>query len=282
MQTLTHCPICGAEFGSARRVHTRRADAIFRCGRCGSLLASPRPEPDELDDLYRREYYGAGRGRTARAAVQEDAAGLHRTILRVLRKRCPAVMRPGSRVLDYGCGLGFFLAEAKAAGLVPASIELSEAAAEHARTRLALDVQTGAEDALAHLPDGEYQLVTAFEMLEHVLEPRKTLRLLVEKLAAGGVLAVSYPNLKCWRYRLQGGRWFNMANPTHLNFFSLRGLRGLIEGLGLAGVTRVVYYGGRSGFGPVRSGLQYLVRALNLGSNVRVFATRPTARGSKA
>lgn len=274
MKLTSHCPICRSGADGAAKVHQRKMDAIRRCAACGSLFSNPRPEPEELDELYRREFYRDDGTQTSHEIAQDSSTVLHRTILRLLMRKYPHVVRPGASVLDYGCGRGRFLAEAATAGLNATGIELSDAAARFARDELNLDVRTGHEDALAKLPNEAFELVTCFEVLEHTIDPRKTAALLAEKLAPGGVLAISYPNIGCWRYRLQGARWFNMANPTHLNFFSLAAMRRMLGDMGLIRVRRMVYYGGRPGFGPIRSALQYLVRALNLGSDVRIFATK--------
>jgi SAM-dependent methyltransferase len=267
-------------------VYRRDRDALVRCPSCGSLFSNPRYERDELAELYRREYYDpAVGGEQRRWALQEDAATLHRTVLGLLRRRYPQLDRPGARLLDFGCGLGFFLAEAKKMGMQCQGVEFSDVAAVHARERLGLEVTTGDESALEGLPDGSFDLVTSFEVIEHVLDPVRTTRLLAAKLrppggtagGRGGVLAYSYPNLRCWRRALEGGRWFNFRNPTHLNFFSPRAMRTMLEGAGLGNVRRAVFWGGRPGWGVLRNVPQYACRLLNIGSDTRVLAEKTIA-----
>jgi len=272
------CPICGGDTAPARPVHRRRLDALMRCGACGSLFAHPRPSREQLDELYRQEYYDAPAG-TADVekrgwAYQRGAQLLHRTVLRAIARRHGGVVGPGRRVLDFGCGLGSFLAEARAAGMEAVGVEMSPLAADHARDNLGLDVRTGDEGALDELPDGSFNLVTAWAVLEHTLHPRNVVARLAAKLASGGVLGLTLPNLGCWRYRLVGGRWFNIQDPTHLNFPTCGASRRMLENAGLAHVERVVYWGGRTGFGPLASALQYLIRLANLGSEFRLLACR--------
>ncbi len=278
MERVAHCPVCDESAAGRHTVHARQSDVLVECPHCHSLFADPRPSRRELLALYDREYYGEdARRRRRRWAAQQQGASLHRTFLRLLSRRYPDVVRDGARLLDFGTGLGYFLAEAQRAGLVCTGVELSDAAAEHARRRLGLDVRTGDVRALEALPEAAYDVVTAFAVLEHCIRPREALRALARKLAGGGLLAMSLPNLGCWRYRLERGRWFNIGNPTHLTFFALPALRRLLGELGLADIKRVVYYGGRPGFGPVLSLLQYGVRAANLGSEFRLVARKPAA-----
>lgn len=275
METPTKCPICQADARQARELHARAADRLLRCRACQSLFSSPRYTRDELQELYRREYYGPQVADPNRADLQTHAQELHRTVLKVLHRRCPQIFVPGANVLDFGCGYGYFLAQAQQLGLQATGVEISPDAAAHARDRLGLNVLTGDEAALDRLGDGQFMLVNCAQVIEHLLEPRDVLGKLVDKLAPGGILMLAFPNIRCWRYRIEGGRWFNVANPTHLNFFTLSAVRQILTDLGLTDVHRLVFWGGRSGFGPLANFAQYLVRWINLGSDVRLIARKP-------
>ena len=101
----------------------------------------------------------------------------------------------GKSALDVGCGAGL-LAEplcrlgADVTG-VDAAPELIAAARAHAAARgLVIDYRAAGVEALA----GEYDLVTAMEVIEHVADPQAFVRSLVARLAPGGLLILSTPN----------------------------------------------------------------------------------------
>jgi len=280
-EPLEACPLCGAPASGARVRHRRADDALLDCPGCGLLYANVRHSAAELDELYARHYYspentleGEGRGRE-----RERNRVLYATVLGDILRRYPRLApkqgAPPPRVLDYGCGPGYFLAECREAGFEVRGIELSVTAARYARERLDLDVCTEPEKALAELPAGRFGLVTAWAVIEHTPRPRDALAGLVAALAPGGVLCLTVPNMKCWRYLLGGGRWFNVRNPTHLTFFSRGGLTELLGELGLVRVVRPVFWGGRPGFGPVAGLAQYLARLAGLGSDLRLYAEKP-------
>jgi 2-polyprenyl-3-methyl-5-hydroxy-6-metoxy-1,4-benzoquinol methylase len=152
---------------------------------------------------------------------------------------------------------------------------LSPTAARYARETLGLDVRESDGEDLDAIPRGEFALVTAWSVVEHVQEPRKLLGALAAALAPGGILCLTVPNMNCWRRLLQGGNWFNLRNPTHLVFFRRAALSGLLRELGLEGVARPVFWGGRPGFGPLANAAQYLVRLAGLGSELRLYARKP-------
>ena len=114
--------------------------------------------------------------------------------------------RPGGRVLDVGCGTGFLLEQLAGRGFSGVGIDLSPESIAHARERLEA---LGAADRLdARLgsayepPEGEYDLITVTDVLEHLEDPRRCLRALRERLAPAGLVVVSTPN----RRSLPGAR----------------------------------------------------------------------------
>ena len=105
----------------------------------------------------------------------------------------------GKRALDVGCGAGL-LAEplarlgAQVTAIDPAE-ELIAAALEHAAGQgLAIDYRAVAVENL----EGEFDLITAMEVIEHTADPQQFLISLARRLAPGGVLVMSTPNSTNW------------------------------------------------------------------------------------
>lgn len=105
----------------------------------------------------------------------------------------------GKSSLDVGCGAGLLaepLARLGAAVTgVDASAEVIEVAREHAR-RMGLEIDYRA--AAVEEVEGQFDLVTALEVIEHVAEPAAFVRSLAERLAPGGLLILSTPNATGW------------------------------------------------------------------------------------
>ena len=105
----------------------------------------------------------------------------------------------GKRALDVGCGAGL-LAEplarlgAEVTAIDPAR-ELIAAARDHAAGQgLAIDYRVAAVEDLT----GEFELITAMEVIEHTADPQAFLKSLSQRLAVGGLLLLSTPNATSW------------------------------------------------------------------------------------
>ena len=110
-------------------------------------------------------------------------------------------LRPltGKSALDVGCGAGLLAEPLTRLGAtvtaVDAAPELIAAAKSHAAGQgLTIDYRAvGVEELL-----GEYDLVTALEVIEHVADPQSFIRSLSARLAPGGLLILSTPNRTAW------------------------------------------------------------------------------------
>jgi O-antigen biosynthesis protein len=147
------------------------------------------------------------------------------------------VQEPPRRVLELGCAGGMFGAKLKEK--FPAAhvtgVEAGHAAAEKAATRLDRVVRTRLENldfTAQGMTPGEFDLVIAADILEHLVNPWEFLVRLRPHLAAGGVLLSSMPNVRNlnlvmdlvvngrWRYAERG-----ILDVTHVRFFTLEEMR---------------------------------------------------------
>ena len=276
MKPVSACPVCVAPAGKSSVAYRRADDALRLCRSCGSLYADPQYEPHELPAIYEEDFYNeestAKDGLTAWGEAPKSLT--YETYARVLLSRYPRLRRAGVRVLDYGCGLGQFLVAMKRRGADCLGIELSEIAARRVRETMGVEVITGAEEALEGQADGAFDLVALFSVLEHVREPARLARLVYRKLAPGGVLCAVVPNVRSLKALLLRGRCHEFQMRTHLTVWSMRGVRILLARAGFVHAGRLIFWGGRPGFGPARNLAQFAARMLGWGSALSIRAEK--------
>jgi 2-polyprenyl-3-methyl-5-hydroxy-6-metoxy-1,4-benzoquinol methylase len=113
----------------------------------------------------------------------------------IARYAFAAQFASGADVLDVGCGVGYgsqFLAKADAKSVL--GVDISSEAIEHARKHFFHPAVTfSVQDATAIATDGDHDLITCFELIEHVEEQQQVLDRIKVALRPGGLLAISTP-----------------------------------------------------------------------------------------
>lgn len=176
------CPLCGLGLDPARgfTVNGRR---YARCRGCDAHVATPLPEPGDLEVFYREKYhaiFGAAEFIPQRCAM-----------LRLLLERLPR--RPPGRLLDVGCGAGHLLALARDLGWDVAGVDPSAAACAIARREYRLRVQAATLEA-AGLPGASVDVVTMVNVLDQAPDPLRLLEATRRVLRPGGLLMTRIPN----------------------------------------------------------------------------------------
>lgn len=228
------CPVCD---GAPYCVVTRRFDdgRVVQCSACGHIYLNPALPDAVLEEIY-EGYHARESEEELLGGVEAffaDTKGPYQGALRLVEARGGLA---GRRVLEVGCGPGRFLAECRRRGADVTGVDPSPAAVRLARERFGLEVIPAMfEDAVARslLPNAGYDLVFAFELIEHVRRPADFLRQVNGLLKPGGLVCLSTPNFEL--FRLMG-----VAAPVvhqwqeHLHFFDHANLAGCVRRAGFA------------------------------------------------
>ncbi|MGA0121830.1 MAG: class I SAM-dependent methyltransferase [Gaiellales bacterium] len=301
-QVAVRCPLCGADDYRVKvedtmgtrvadpRVHYTCTSSAFgehgrivECRSCGLVYMNPRPHHEAVvenyGDVEDREYIEEEQGRLETFAES----------LELVRR-----YRRSGRLLDVGCHVGTFLTLAEAAGFEVAGVEPSRWASEIARERIAGSVHCGAvEDA--PLPEGGYDVITLWDVIEHLPDPALDVRAIHAALRPGGVFAVSTMDVDALFARVAGRRW-PWYMQMHLVYFSRRTLCEMLrrEGFQICEVVthvrrvRLTYLASRvDAYSPragrlaagllARAGLAERTVGVSLGDIFTVVARKPEA-----
>lgn len=265
------CPVCA---GSASvPLFTRNGFELRRCDACGCVFVGADPASIDLPALYGESYYTGGHDAVFADYIGEEAVrrAHARRQLWWLRHLPPRLPRRG-RLLDIGCAAGFFLAEARVHYEVQ-GVELSAWSSAHARDRLGLPVFTGTLQQ-AGLPAEHFDIVTLWDVIEHVADPVALLAESARVLRPRGRLVLTTGDWASAYAQARGADWHLVAPPWHLTMFSraTMALAGRRAGLELVHCASE----GVAGDGPFwrhRAG-RLLARVLDRGDIMRMSFTR--------
>lgn len=214
----------------------------------GWRRVDPSPSAEDLKAFYAGEYFQASHGTYAQA--YSDTEIEHRRLLARLMLAAIAEGRGGPNpdkasgggLLEIGCGEGWFLAAADAAGYTVRGIDFSQDGLrrfhpqllDRARFGDAFEILDGLIEA-----GGQVDVCVMEHVLEHVADPQALLARLPRLLSPGGVLAITVPNdfsplQLCAREAGVIDRDFWVAPPQHLNYFNAETLTALLTRMGFA------------------------------------------------
>ncbi len=223
----TGCPVCATP--KSKPVRRLGPTVLRRCGGCGLHFISPRLSAAAAEAMYRLNPSPLSPQREA--MLHNLMAGRMRDLRRERFSVAPNQLRRLS-VLDLGCGFGHFLAECRADYGSVEGTELSPLQSGYAREKLGLQVATA--DVLSVDWPHHYDLITAWEVVEHLPRPADLLRWAFAHLRPGGQLMLSTPNHNSLFRRALGRHWFYYIPSQHLTHFTAAGLTRLLRAAGFA------------------------------------------------
>ena len=172
--------------------------AIHQCRSCGSGILWPRPDQTALSATHDdAEYFNHPYFESRRDAEADNPTYDER-----LARLNPLLMNPASaRVLDLGCDTGTFMAYLSSrVGAQTVGVDVSRAAVTEGQSK-GRDVRLGTLEA-QRFPDGSFDALTAFDVVEHVADPRGLLREAARILKPGAPLVVEVPHFSGLIYRM--------------------------------------------------------------------------------
>jgi 2-polyprenyl-3-methyl-5-hydroxy-6-metoxy-1,4-benzoquinol methylase len=194
-----------------------------KCKNCYLIYANPIEKASKINGDYSKM------GNNDALIIRESRLRAAKSQLGLIRKH-----KSGKTLLDIGCGEGFFLFNATKAGYTTKGIEISQDAAEYAGREFGLDVEAKPFEEL-QFPENYFDVITLWQVLEHVPYPLKVLKEVHKILKPEGLLATSTPDIESILAKIFRRRWWNLRR-LHINQFTTRTLTDM---LGRAGFNNV-------------------------------------------
>ncbi len=223
------CPICAAN--RVRQCFVKQGIAVLACEECTVRFWQPK-ETEAVADIYNENYFVGEETANGYNNYLMLEPGLRKTFRKRLQ-RIQAMGAPGKKLLEVGCGTGFFLDEARKAGFEVIGVELSGFGAKYAQEKLRLNVKQG-KLLEQNFASQSFDVVCMWDVLEHLPDPLADMKEVRRLLKPGGKLLLSTGNAQSAMAKLSGANWHLYTLPEHLFFFTPYSVEALLKKAGFS------------------------------------------------
>lgn len=213
---------------------------VEQCMSCGLTQIIPRPTRREVEQLYEND--------ESHFDPYIEQRSVHETYFREELLKLMEVMheRQGSSmnkkkagfysILDIGCLTGVLLGEAKKMGIQATGVDISNDAVKYCKKQGYTAFHGTIKEYAKTYPKKQYDVISAFEIIEHEYSPLTLAKTMYALLRPGGIAVATTPNHGSnWR-KIMGSYWPGYTHTEHLYFFDLDSLKKVFEEAGFSSV----------------------------------------------
>jgi len=214
------CPVCKTQkFNKWGKVGLYD---ILQCHSCGLGITSPFPS-EEVLILANEEIYQVDKRIHAYLSRQKYFEDIYKQHLKRIKN-----YKISGKLLDVGCNIGLFLKVARDEGYDVKGVELNKTCAAFGAKHFNLDIRSELLQAIA-FPEKSFDVITLFDVLEHVADLHSFISELGRVLKDDGLLVLQSPNFDSLMANVTKSKWNWLTPPDHLYHFSPRALGQLLE-----------------------------------------------------
>ncbi|WP_350976654.1 methyltransferase domain-containing protein [Shewanella sp. AC34-MNA-CIBAN-0136] len=224
-----------AEIHTGAIIDNKDGFDIIECTQCGFKHVNPLPEHEVLERLYKEEYYSVEKPFSIKRQ-HEDEVWLNLQYSDRYDTFENQLVAEHRSLLDLGSGPGFFLKHGKERGWNVLGIEPSIQACQHARS-LGVDVINDFFNPITASTLGQFDVIHASLVLEHIPNPIELLTLARTCLKPNGIMCITAPNdyNPFQQALVKSGEhlpWW-VVPKHHLNYFTPKSLANLLNNIGM-------------------------------------------------
>jgi 2-polyprenyl-3-methyl-5-hydroxy-6-metoxy-1,4-benzoquinol methylase len=209
---ITNCPIC--QNLDLKFLEGYEKNFLIKCKKCSFVFDQRIPSSHELDEYYSNYAYNNLK------QVSPQTINSFNKLLDFFEKN-----KGSGNILDLGCGQGDFLVEAKKRNWNIYGAEFSRSATELCEKR---GIKMHQGELSKDMFEGiKFDVITSFEVIEHLNNPNEFMSVVYEKLHSKGIVYTTTPNFNSLLRFFEKGNFKMIAYPIHISFYSKKSIRKL-------------------------------------------------------
>ena len=210
---------------------------VYKCENCGLGVLDPWPDKEEQNKLYSEAYFQSH----YEAKIPLDSAKMKQRLKQENhRLRFFYKFKRSGKVLDIGCGRGYFLLACRKQGYKVEGIDISADAADYVKSELKIPLHVGELDSI-DLGSKSFDIITLWHCLEHTADPNSYLQRAHKWLKDDGILVVDVPNYAGYDACKYESKWQQWDLPFHFYHFTPNSIIALLQKNGFAVIRKKDY-----------------------------------------
>ena len=205
MSLFDYCPVCGMK--NILPLRKFKALHLYKCRDCAFVFDQRKPSNKEFTDHYKQYSY---------SSLKECSPPTINSYNRLLDEF--ELYKKTGNILDVGCGQGDFLNEARKRGWRIFGSEYSESAVALLLSR-GIKAEQGELTAKMY-GDVQFDVITSFEVIEHINNSDTHFKLIYNKLRQGGLFYCTTPNFNALLRYLEKDSFPIICYPEHISFYT--------------------------------------------------------------
>lgn len=214
-QHHNNCLVCGSP--KLKTLQGFEAAHLVKCGKCGFVFSHQIPTLIELEEYY------DGYGRND--YLSPITIKRYNELLDIFEQE-----RKNNKIIDVGCGIGYFLEEAIKRNWQAYGTEFTDEAMR-INNEKGINMQKGVLDP-ENYPTGEFDIITSFEVIEHINNPQEEITNFNKILRKGGLLYITTPNFNSLLRHYLKDEYNIITYPEHLSYYTPATLHKLLKAHG--------------------------------------------------
>lgn len=237
---------------SDRLHHIKGVFKLYRCKMCGLVFLSPIPK--NISKFYPEEYapYNMAKSNlfeklfcsvvSSARYYKKDKNVFDKFASKIYEKIYNPVLNTYTgRVLDIGCGDGETLNRLRKYGYYTYGIDFSKKAVDFAVKQYRLRNLKVGNFEKSNYPNNFFDVIILNHVIEHLSDPRKTIKKINMILKPGGLLLITTPNKTSFNAIVFRQYWFHLDSPRHLCLYDKNLISSLLKQSGNFKVKKINY-----------------------------------------
>jgi 2-polyprenyl-3-methyl-5-hydroxy-6-metoxy-1,4-benzoquinol methylase len=233
---VTNCPSCGTSTDSSEYIFTKEAFDYSQCNNCELVYVNPR-----LNDKYTARLYQEGRCLEQLKTIYLPTAKYRQETVYLRKLKEIEDMTPARNLLDFGSSTGYFMKTAQDRGWKVSGVELNPFGVSWAREELGLDNVYNKDIGECGFSEGQFDVITLWDVLEHIAEPAPLLKQLSKYLSKDGHMIIETSHYDCLETDILGKENTNIVGDMHIMHFTETSLAKLLNRTGLKVIDSSIF-----------------------------------------